>query len=86
MNEQRKSKRFRGETIADPKSHARTEVRLKRLTYQRRPAEPKGLEPGQEALLQPARGLLICIGWLRLFRAIVPNRVPALRKSFAHEV
>jgi hypothetical protein len=37
------------------------------------------------ALVQPARGLLICFGWLRLFQQIVaPSYAMAARKGLRH--
>jgi hypothetical protein len=35
--------------------------------------------------LHPARGLMICLGWLRLFRAIVSDGIPSARRPFPHE-
>jgi hypothetical protein len=38
------------------------------------------------ALLDPARELLICLGWVRLFHTIVsPSRAPHARKELRDE-
>jgi hypothetical protein len=57
-----------------PKSRARQKSRMtKRLAPQR--AEP----------VQPSRGLLICLGWLRLFQQIVaPSYAMAARRGTRH--
>src|SRR5947207_979404 len=51
----------------------------------RQAAEPNRRSVAANLGFHPARGLMICLGWLRLFQAIVSDGVPAARRRFAHE-
>jgi hypothetical protein len=49
-------------------------------------AEKKRISPDITTLFQPARGLLICLGWLRLFQQIVAPRYALIpRREFRRE-
>jgi hypothetical protein len=49
-------------------------------------AEKKRISPNVSTLFQPARGLLICLGWLRLFQQIVAPRYALIpRREFRRE-
>jgi hypothetical protein len=49
-------------------------------------AEKKRISSDVTTLLQPVRGLLICLGWLRLFQQIVAPRYALIsRKDFRRE-
>jgi hypothetical protein len=48
--------------------------------------ERKRISPDVTTLFQPARGLLICLGWLRLFQQIVAPRYALIpRREFRRE-
>ena len=52
----------------------------------RQSAEKKGISADITTLFQPARGLLICLGWLRLFQQIVAPRYALIpRREFRRE-
>jgi len=58
-------------------------IRPPRARQQRTAIERRSAEDA--ALVQPARGLLICFGWLRLFQQIVaPSYAMAGRKGLRH--
>jgi hypothetical protein len=49
-------------------------------------AQKKRISPDVTTLLQPVRGLLICLGWLRLFQQIVAPRYALIpRRDFRRE-
>ena len=79
MNEQPKLKQLCGTSSADARRCARTLNGAKRAASQRQSSEPtRPMAP--RAALHPARGLMICMAWLRLFRAVVSDGLPSARR------
>jgi hypothetical protein len=73
VNEPSKPKHFRGDWNAFASPSARTETRAKRAASRRPSVEPNRPMATPDPPFHPARGLMICMGWLRLFQAIVPD-------------
>jgi hypothetical protein len=84
MNEQPKSKRLRGDSNVDASRRARTAIHTKRPASRRQSAEPNK-SVAADRPFHPARGLMICMGWLRLFHAITSANIPSTRELFHHE-
>jgi phosphatidylserine decarboxylase len=81
MNEQLKYKRFRGELNGSARSDLQTVTRAKRAAVPRECGAPnRPIAPGNRRL-HPARELMICLGWLRLFQAIVADGIPLTEHS-----
>jgi hypothetical protein len=80
MNEQSKSKRIGRDLSARVGHGFRTVTRAKRVASQRKCANPNTPLAGPDPCFNPARGLVICMGWLRLFQTIVSDRIPSASK------
>ena len=86
MNEQLNTKHFRGGSSADADRRARTVNSARRAATPRQPAGPAGrFAPPPYRRFHPARELMICLGWLRLFQAIVAEGVPISEGPIANE-
>ena len=85
MKEHLKSNYLRRASGADASPSVRTGIRTKRLAPRRRLGELNKPLATSAPSFHPARGLMICLGWLRLFQAIVPNGIPSARRPFSHE-
>ncbi len=85
MNEQ--SKHFRGDSITHGHGHSRTAARANKTSVRsrRKPVELNRPLAESDPRFHPARGLMICLGWLRLFRAIVSDGIPSARRPWPHE-
>jgi alkyl hydroperoxide reductase subunit AhpC len=84
MNEQQKSKHLRGVSIVDASGRARAIIGTKRAGCRRQSTERNNPLAVSAPQFHPARGLMICLGWLRLFQAIVAG-TPSARKPISHE-
>ena len=63
-----------------------THVKANNTPFRQQAADKKRISPDVTTLLQPVRGLLICLGWLRLFQQIVAPRYALIpRKDFRRE-
>ena len=82
MNEQPKTKHFRGDSKPDGGGQLRTVVRGNKTSVRarRRSAEPNSPLAATGSRFHPARALLISLGWLRLFQAIVSDGIPSARR------
>jgi len=80
MNEQSKSKRIRCDLSTSAGHGFRTVTRAKRVVSQRKSANPNTPLAGPDPSFNPARGLVICMGWLRLFQTIVSDSIPSASK------
>jgi len=85
MDKQTKSKHFRGDSRADASRRPRTVIHTKRAASRQRSAEPNRCSAAPAACFDPVRDLMICVGWLQLFRAIVSDGIPSRRGPFPHE-
>jgi hypothetical protein len=81
MNVQSKFKSVRYDSKADASRRAQTAARLKHTAHPRQPAEPNRPLTPPVRRFHPARELMICLGWLRLFQAIVADGVPVSEES-----
>jgi hypothetical protein len=86
MNEQPKFKHIRGHSNAEANRRTQIVTRAKRAASRRQPAEMNVPLAAPAFPMHPARGLLICIGWLRLFRTIVSGDLPSARRPVPHEI
>ena len=85
MNEQPKLKQLCGTSSADARRRARIVNGAKRTASQRQSSEPIRPMAALGSAFHPARGLMICMGWLRLFQAIVSDGLPSARGPFPDE-
>jgi hypothetical protein len=69
MNEQPKLKIVHKDSNTGTDSRVRTSARTSRTAQA--PTAP----------FHPARGLMICIGWLRLYQTIISGAIPSSRRS-----
>src|ERR1041384_244089 len=76
MNAQPKSKHLRGVLSTDASRCVRPVIRTKRPAPGRQSAEPNRPLAAPDRFFHPARGLMICLGWLRLLQAIVSGAIP----------
>jgi hypothetical protein len=76
MNEQLKYKRFRGGLIGSARNNLQTVTRAKCTAVPRELRGPHRPNTPANRRLHPARELMICLGWLRLFQAIVADGLP----------
>jgi hypothetical protein len=82
MNEQRKSRRLRGVSTVDASRRPRTAIRTKRPAPRRHSAEPNWTLVALDPRFPYERGLMICLGWLRLFRTIASEGIPSAKGPF----
>jgi hypothetical protein len=85
MNEQPKSKHFRGDPGGKAAPRGRTATSPTGKVSPRESAKPNRLLAEPDPRFHPARELLICIGWLRLFQEIVRGGIPSARRRLLHE-
>jgi hypothetical protein len=85
MNEQPKSKHSRGNLNTNAGRRGRIGICAKRPAASRHMNEPSRSFALPDRRFRPARELMICLGWLRLFQAIVADGIPVSEESFAHE-
>lgn len=85
MKEQPKFKQVRGISSADASRRARAVIPTKRPAPRQQRAEPNKPLARSDPRFHPARGLMICFGWLRLFQTIVSDGIPSTRRTFSHE-
>jgi hypothetical protein len=78
-----KSKSVQGHSKLEANRHTRTVSRAKNLRHPEAPGSSTEVAPR----FHPARGLLVCLGWLRLFQAIVSDGIQSTRKPrFARSI
>jgi hypothetical protein len=81
MNEQSKSKRIHRDSDTGVGQGPRRVTRAKRVACQSKFANPNRSPADADPSFNPARGLIICMGWLRLFQTIVSDTIPSPGKS-----
>lgn len=84
MNLQLRAKHFRGDSNANASCRPRTVIPTKRPASRQQSAEPNRCSAAPDPRFYPACGLMIGLGWLRLFRAIVSDGIPSGRSPFPH--
>ncbi len=87
MKAQRKSKpvqHARGFSSAAVSRRTRSVIRTVRPAPRRQPAGLNNPLVAPDHRFRTARGLMICLGWLRLFQTIVAG-IPSARKPISHE-
>ena len=85
MSDQSKSKNLHRVSTPKGSRRARRTIHVKRLASRLQSGGTNRRLAPPRPSLHPARGLLICFAWLRLFHAIVSDGVSAPGKHFAHE-
>jgi hypothetical protein len=81
MNEQLKHKRFRGELNGNASRRFRSVTRGNCTAPLRLSPAPSRTQTLPIRHFHPARQLMICLGWLRLFQAIVADGIPLNEES-----
>jgi len=76
MNAQLISKHVRNVSSAGTKRRSRNVIRTKRLASRKRFAGLNEPVTPPDPHFHPARSLMICLGWLQLFRTIVSGSRP----------
>jgi hypothetical protein len=63
-----------------------TRAKARNTRFRQQATEEKRLFCSATTVLQPARGLLVCLGWLRLFQHIVAPRYALIpRREFRRD-